>query len=583
MDSNRSTIWTSTVLWVGVIVVFVTMAARLINLDADPVAWNKEVGYQIDEGFKTLSPRNLKIFGTTHWNPEDQYPGWMNASPATQWPYYLAFRLFGPELRSARVATLAYATILMGMAALLLFKRLAPGPALIGIILLAADPGLFLYSRSALFETSIAVCLYFAIFASSLVPHQRHILAAGIILIIGILGTFAVKKSVILYTMAPMAATLALGLQSSRQIRAKQIYRYVAVAMVGIIAAILLATRHIWVHKLGLTYLLATPQLLFLNPLPEVSPISLIFGYVVLLDLILRRPADLFRDRYRLCLASVIVLVPLAFGLFRYHPTRYFIPVIPATLLLAAEWLHLNFKSNRVSGSGVHRAVIVGSAIVVFMQLSMVVLNTVNHFILPCLPIPQGEDPGIDDTTLLWLYLPFLAGCVLAYFFMLKSRLPRIVKPTVIVLIVAQVTLGAAVATVTLFYPSYESSAIRQKLIRIIPKGESVGGDWAPFFTAGSKIPALYMRPSMNSAAYVRAIRPDYFLYSDSWYDQQTYQALRASREVVLSEPIQVGLYKNQEILLYPLHYFDSSQGNHESKCSTLERDGGLSPQNTQQ
>ena len=85
---------------------------RMINLDADPVPWfTGELGYQIDEGYKTLSPRNLYLYGTTHWNSEDQYSGWMKGSAMTQWPYYWSFKAFGNNLSSARMVSIIYFSV----------------------------------------------------------------------------------------------------------------------------------------------------------------------------------------------------------------------------------------------------------------------------------------------------------------------------------------------------------------------------------------------------------------------------------------------------------------------------------------
>jgi len=80
---------------------------KLVNLDADPPPWFiDELGFKIDEGYKTLSPRNLAIFGKTHWNAEDEYYGWMKNSAITQWPYYWSFSILGSELRNARMVSI---------------------------------------------------------------------------------------------------------------------------------------------------------------------------------------------------------------------------------------------------------------------------------------------------------------------------------------------------------------------------------------------------------------------------------------------------------------------------------------------
>lgn len=59
---------------------------RLTHIDADtPAGLSWSAGLYVDEGYKTLSPRNLLLLGNTHWHEADTYPGWMKSSPVTQW------------------------------------------------------------------------------------------------------------------------------------------------------------------------------------------------------------------------------------------------------------------------------------------------------------------------------------------------------------------------------------------------------------------------------------------------------------------------------------------------------------------
>ncbi len=150
-----------------------TSAERLVHLDADPASWFiDEIGYQVDEGFKTLSPRNLALFGATHWNAGDRYRGWMQSSALTQWPYFWAFKAFGVKLRSARLVSVLFAVLLLAITAGFLWFRHSPGLALFGALLLTADPGLFLFSRSALFETALALYAYSALYLAVSLPSR---------------------------------------------------------------------------------------------------------------------------------------------------------------------------------------------------------------------------------------------------------------------------------------------------------------------------------------------------------------------------------------------------------------------------
>ena len=187
-----------------------TTLFRTIHLDADPVPWfTEEVGYQIDEGYKTLSPRNLFLYGDIHWNQADQYRGWMTASAITQWPYYWAFELLGPELSSARMVSILYAVVFLMLAAVFLWKRVSPGLAVTGVLLLASDPALFLFSRSALFETSLALFLYAGLFLAVMLPLRYQRFSVVPVICMSIPAMFFIKLTAIVY-MAPVILCLAL-------------------------------------------------------------------------------------------------------------------------------------------------------------------------------------------------------------------------------------------------------------------------------------------------------------------------------------------------------------------------------------
>ena len=119
-----------TALSVGLVLLLVLL--RLIHLGADtPPYLSGSDGLYVDEGYKTLSPRNLVLFGTTHWSPVDRYEGWMSSSPITQWSYYASFRLFGVDLEAARYVTvLFFAVFLFGF--VLAMRRRYSGALLLG-------------------------------------------------------------------------------------------------------------------------------------------------------------------------------------------------------------------------------------------------------------------------------------------------------------------------------------------------------------------------------------------------------------------------------------------------------------------
>jgi hypothetical protein len=96
--------------WTIPVVLVLAVGLRLFHIGADPEPTfiPKDDGYLVDEGYKTLSPRNLVLFGSTHWHEADQYTGWMKASPLTQWPFYAAFAEFGVDRISARYIVVVF-------------------------------------------------------------------------------------------------------------------------------------------------------------------------------------------------------------------------------------------------------------------------------------------------------------------------------------------------------------------------------------------------------------------------------------------------------------------------------------------
>src|SRR5437763_12796343 len=65
--------------WLAMLAVVGVVLIRTINLGADApkgLPAEADCGMYVDEGFKTLWPRNMVVFGTGHWHPRDDYPGW---------------------------------------------------------------------------------------------------------------------------------------------------------------------------------------------------------------------------------------------------------------------------------------------------------------------------------------------------------------------------------------------------------------------------------------------------------------------------------------------------------------------------
>ncbi|MGB5514428.1 MAG: hypothetical protein WBP36_07890 [Thermoanaerobaculia bacterium] len=100
---------------VGLLLILALVGLRLIHLGADPPdsLWTESFGPFVDEGYKTLDARNLALFGQTHWNDQDDYPGWLPRSPITQLSFLAAFRVLGQEIENARLVTILWFLLLL--------------------------------------------------------------------------------------------------------------------------------------------------------------------------------------------------------------------------------------------------------------------------------------------------------------------------------------------------------------------------------------------------------------------------------------------------------------------------------------
>lgn len=541
------------------IILLATTALRTINLDADPVSWLVgEVGYQIDEGYKTLSPRNLALFGQTHWNAEDEYSGWMRYSAITQWPYYWSFKVLGPQLSSARAVSIIYTISMLTAIAVFLWKRNSPKAAVLGVLLLATDPGIFLFSRSALFETALTFFTYIPLLLAASAPARLFALLPLLIL-----GTttapafFFLKKTVLIYT-APTA--LALGWDFVRQ-KAPQLLNknFFIAALLAIAACVgIFLQQEPWILKeLNIEETLLRPHRIFLNPIHNLSPLAMILGYGVLFELLLRNPKLVFQDAYRLCLASIAVLGPIILSFLIYNYPRYYIPIIPAALLLAVDRLCmdedlLNTKDERwISFSRI-------PALLVFLALSMAVLAAINQYVFALLPLNMGEDPGLSDIGLLKVFPVFTAIFAAGIYLVVSKLWNNPGKKIVIAISALAVISGLCIAATAVMKPSYKSREIQSQLLDHVGASESVGGDWAPFFGMNSELRVLYMRPDWNSAAIATDIRPNYFLHSETPYDEKNLQLFRENNAVRLEDPIPLGSFYKHKLTLYPITYLAS-------------------------
>ena len=538
----------------GIVVIAAAILPRFIHLDADPQPGfiPLDVGYQIDEGYKTFAPKNLLAFGKTIWSAEDEYSGWMESSPATQWPYYFAFSQLGLELENARAVTVLYFAIFLAITLYLLGRRYGSLLALTAVVLLATDAALFYFSRSALFEIAMIMLVYTGVLLTTLIPNNKPLHAAALMAGVALITMYTVKSSAMLYFAPPVfACALLIMLDPERSRKRKNLY-FGGLALVTV--ALIFLTRNTWLEHISLETLVNLPESFLLNSMTDLTPLALLLGYSCILHLLLVKPESLFNSIYRLSLTAMVIGTPLILSLFDKNPPRYYVAVVPACLLLSVEWLYLKPWRERLcaSFSLVHKLAIA----VIFIPFSMFLLRAINILILMNIPFSVGEDPGIYIMTLYKLSPFFMLALFIVYFFArnLSVKALGVVIP---VLGLANIATGVAAQTAALMHPSYDSQVVRKELSSLIVDPESVAGDWAAFFTAETPIRSFYMSEGINfpTPEHIDKIRPNYFLYSGTVFDKRSLRSLEANRDIELSEPELLGTYMEQDIIIYPVNY----------------------------
>jgi 4-amino-4-deoxy-L-arabinose transferase-like glycosyltransferase len=530
---------------------------RLVHLTADTPYGLTEptAGEYVDEGYKTLSPRNLILHGRTHWHPADDYPGWLESSPLTQWSFYLGFRLFGTEIGSARLVTIAYFTLLLCGYVWAMAGRYHTALLLAGLIALGLESTLFFFSRIALFETPQLVFVYFLLFLFSRVRESHGAAAIALALGVALTLTFTVKHSALLI-MGPVL--LAAVVYAARRTLDARTLRIVAAVLAAVTVVVLPLTEHSWSFRMQLAPLGFLERLMDI-PLAYASPFVLVAGWLCALRALLTRPGLWLNDLYRLCLLAIVVLGPLELALFWYNPLRYFLPFLPAYVLLVLEWVHLaGWRDALPRRVRLPVSVLVVGALACALYWSgtgIVRLLALNPPYEPLYFLEPRPNPE------LWL----LTGLTVIAALGLWLGRSRVLRPTVmggLAGVLAVLFVVGNLYSLASFWlaPSYRSTELRSQLEALIPPGSSLAGDWAPFLTLGTHIEPLYTNSRLNRPARFGELRPDYLLYCETFDAEVVMNELAEVAGVSLSPPLLESTYNGRSVILYALRYTDPAK-----------------------
>jgi 4-amino-4-deoxy-L-arabinose transferase-like glycosyltransferase len=539
-------------LLIAVMIIFI-LALHGWNIAADvPDTFSpKELGLRVDEGYKTLGPRNLSLFGSLRWSAHDEYGYWFRGSPLTQVVMLASFKVFGADLRVARLTALGYFAGLLLLVVWLGRSRLPVRYAMLTVLLLGLEPVLFFFSRAALFEILMSAFLTATLLGLDhprISTGQRPLIALFCAMV---LAFFLVKSSALIYFL-PALGAVALSNVFPRQAHPGIVKRVgIVVLLVAFLAILSLPA---WINRVSLPGAGTLFKRLAGNALATNSPFFTAAAWIAAADLIRQRGLSLFHDKFLTALLASVIGPPILLTLMTYAPPRYFVAILPTQVLLTVIWLRL--ASNDKAQSSTEPWILWGVswpvAALGFFYLGWAVIDA----LLPLLGLFQGAEPGISaPTAIRFLFIP----CALAAgaWLWVERRgvgLRRLKSAAAVCLLVAAA--GHAISTVypVLSRPVYAVQQISSTLKTVLPANASLVGDWAPLFALGTDFPAIYASSDRNQGEMVLRLCPSHYLDSGTRFDQSVVDSYKAVG-VRFASPRLLGTYYGHAISLYALDY----------------------------
>ncbi|MGH8651691.1 MAG: hypothetical protein ACREYE_05690 [Gammaproteobacteria bacterium] len=519
----------------------------------------------MDEGYKTLAARNLFLFGVDKWHPADTYSGWLKASPLTQWSYYAAFLISKPDIAAARTVTIVYYALFLLLYFLLLYDRYSPPIFYAGLFLFSLESTLYFFSRIALFEIPMATFVYALVMLFTRVPETKSHRAFFYALAAAAILTFSIKASALVY-MSPVFLSIFISLLFQHNlVMSGRLASYLIASTVGIVILLSL-TYSTWSARLDLapygylsrlmerspSHTVIPPFFhapyaylirLMDNPLLKVSPFVVLAGLFCAAHGVLYQPAHYLKNLYRLTLMCLVIIAPIVLALFAQHPLRYYVPFLPAYILLSIEWLSLRKEPSDLTRPNL-------------------VSTTLGAFLLMLFTSHCAVALGVEEKINIMrisnvLSLGVAAVCIVVSLWVFRRRVFS--KTGSLAIVLSLLVLGLTQSLVRigdfLANPTYGAEQVRHELMKSVNSHQIIAGNWAPFFALGTPIRALYMSPEFNPPDAIFQIEPKYFLYSGTSQSRAAQTALRRHHGISLAPPRTLGTYNEREITLYPLSY----------------------------
>ncbi|VAW54783.1 hypothetical protein MNBD_GAMMA06-603 [hydrothermal vent metagenome] len=514
------------------------IALRGIHINADtPSGLSWSAGLYVDEGYKTLSPRNLILFGKTHWHAADTYPGWMNYSPITQWSVYAAFKNFGISISSARLVPIIYFSLFILLYIFFMFRRHSSKIFYLGLVLLASDATLFTFSRVALFEMPISFFIYAMILPLSLYKEKTSISIYPLIglFIGGIALTYLIKLSLLIYIFPVLAAASISFIVKNNKMSKNQLILFSSAFLIAILA-ILGFSYDDWSTRLNIS-----PQLyvysVIENPLLLTSPAIIIAGTLCAAHAIAYQSNLYLNNLYRLSLICMVLSAPFILSLFSYGPLRYYLPFVPAYILLIIEWFSTSTTetSRRITNR-------------VFYVIGMLMFSLAVMYALTALKLSEYIQ-------IRFIIVIGLSAALIVFLFRHQALPKNTVQKIMMAIISLSILQNIYFIGSFISNPRYDAETMRKRLSEIVKSDEVIAGGWAPFLTLGTPIKSIYASSAFNPPEALKLIQPNYFILSNTPVSLKTFERLNNDEQIIFGSAITLGKYNDTLVTIYPLSY----------------------------
>lgn len=539
--------------FIMLVVILAFTFLRAIHLDADtPEGVSNNVGIYVDEGYKTLAPRNLVLFGKVNWHSDDEYPGWLKSSSLTNWPYYILFKSFGANIQTARSVTIGYFFLILIGYLIVMAGRYRKALLLLGVAALSIQSTLFFFSRVALIEVAIAAVVYGCLFILLKLEDRPMILSIAVLIGAMALGIFGLKASALLY-FTPICLAFAIVLISGAKFKMPRWAVWLCViGFSALVLTLALSTQHIWQKRIAESAFGVWRRAL-VTPLAEAAPFAVVLGLLCAGLALLFHPKAACDSLYRCSLLALITVCPLVLAFFPYNPLRYYVPVVPAYILLILEWFHLNAtreKDETFQWQWLTR--FIAGVLLFLCVFSFGVMF--NHLVLVHLPFHFGDEPGLSGPGMARYFTPIaVAGAIVIYMLRRYIFSGSVFSGAVLLLIAIAMVYNAVTIGKFFLKPSYQAASIQRQISRLVPAEASIAGDWAPFLAMNTSLRSIYLN-TYNNQEKILAIRPSYFLHNDNHISDLNREAI-INAGASLGQPLLRSHYHQAQIILYPVIY----------------------------